>query len=59
MASDFRTPPSHAITDESGVISKSCFVRVAYQLIPPDMMVGGYVRWFRSALSSGFIYCYF
>ena len=42
VASDFGTPQSHAIKDESGVISKGCFVTWIHQLIRPDMvMVGG------------------
>ena len=45
MASDFGTPRSHEIKDESGVISKGWCVRGAlssgfiHQLIPLDMMM--------------------
>ena len=51
MASDSRTPLSHAMNGENGVISKGrcvrCFVTWIHQLIPPDMMmVGGSVAFF-------------
>ena len=53
MASDFGTPQSHAIKDESGVISKGWCIRGA---LSPGFINGhddGW--WFWSSLSSVFI----